>query len=407
MIECLQKHPLEKVVYLDNNATTKVAPEVAEFVVHYFLCDYGNSESSHSFGSNLQYVEKAAKDNIAKLLNGNPNNFYFTSGATESNNWALKGIMKRSKKKHLIISQIEHPSVLNVAKELERDGYDVTYLPVTKDGVVTLENLADAIRDDTALVSIMYANNETGAIMPIHEIGDYLKDKMIVFHTDATQAVGKIPVNIKANHIDVLSLSGHKFHAPKGIGSLYINPRKRVIGEDMPWRIDISAYMTGGEQQTYMRGGTMNTPLIAGMGKAAELSDDYLNKGIENVALKRDQLQEFIERNIPDTIVNAKNALRVPNTLNITIPGAEGESIIDRLSEVGICVSSGSACTSKSLAIPYVLDAMAIDHSIINSTIRFSLSRYTTNEEIKYVMLKLPEVIGELRRISGYTIKNK
>jgi len=407
MIECLLEHVLDKIVYIDNNATTKVAPEVAEIMVHYFLCEYGNSESLHSFGSNLQYMEKSARNRLAKLLNGDPNNFYFTSGATESNNWALKGIMKRSKKKHLITSQVEHPAIINVAKELERDGYNVTYLPVNKDGVVKLENLVDSIIDDTTLVSIMYANNETGVIMPIREIGDYLKDKKIVFHSDATQAVGKIPVDIKADHLDLVSFSGHKFHAPKGIGGLYINPRKKVVGESKPWRIEIAPYMVGGEQQSFMRGGTMNTPSIAGIEKAVELAEDFVIHHAKSVAKKRDKLQDFIERNIPNAIVNAKNALRVPNTLNVTFPGAEGESIIDRLSEVGICVSSGSACTSKSLAVPYVLDAMGIDHNIINSTIRFSLSRYTTDEEINYVMLKLPKIIDELRNISGYNLINK
>ena len=192
MIECLLEHVLDKIVYIDNNATTKVAPEVAEIMVHYFLCEYGNSESLHSFGSNLQYMEKSARNRLAKLLNGDPNNFYFTSGATESNNWALKGIMKRSKKKHLITSQVEHPAIINVAKELERDGYNVTYLPVNKDGVVKLENLVDSIIDDTTLVSIMYANNETGVIMPIREIGDYLKDKKIVRKLSPAEATNYI-----------------------------------------------------------------------------------------------------------------------------------------------------------------------------------------------------------------------
>jgi len=395
----------DKIVYLDNNSTTKAAPEVVDVMKQYFLCDYGNSESTHAFGSNLQYVEQGARESLARLINGRPKNIYFTSGATESNNWVLRGVMKHSDKRHLVISAVEHPSVLNVAQYLEKEGYRVTYLSVTDQGVVRLEDLMTAATDETALVSVMYANNETGAIMPIREIGEYLRDKSIIFHTDATQAVGKIHVDVKRDNIELLSFSGHKFHGPKGVGGLYFPLKKYVSGKLV--RMQIAQFMIGGEQQGFMRAGTMNTPGIAGLGKAADLAYEHLSEHLvagedTGVSSKRDDLQEIIEENIPKTMINAKNAPRLPNTLNLTFPGAEGESIIDRLSEKGICVSSGSACTSKSLAIPYVLDAMGINHDIINSTIRFSLSRYNTTEELKYVRQVLPKVIEDLRLISGF-----
>ncbi len=395
--------PIEKIVYMDNNATTRADPLVAEVMVHYLTEEYGNSESVHHFGGDLRYVEDDARENVTRLFNGNPANLYFTSGATEANNWALRGVMKRAKGKHIITSTVEHPSVLNVCKQLELDGYQVTYLPVTMEGVVELDALIASVREDTSLVSIMYANNETGAIMPIADIGNYLKDKKIIFHSDATQALGKISLDVVAEHIDLLSFSAHKFHGPKGIGGLHIAPRKR-IAEGAPWRIEITPFILGGEQQDYMRGGTMNIPSIAGLGKAAELA--YLHSGDSNQVEKlRNLLEQSISEQVPGVIINSQNARRLPNTTNIIFPGAEGESIVDRLSEIGICVSTGSACSSKSLTISHVLDAMKVEPSCINSVIRFSLSRYTSEEEIKYVIHNLPKIIEKLRNYSGYTRK--
>lgn len=401
------QNKLEHIVYMDNNATTMVDPLAAEAMLHFLTEEYGNSESIHHFGGDLQYAEQEAREKIAMLFNGKPDNIYFTSGATESNNWAIKGVMKRSSKKHIITTSIEHPSVINVCKEMELNGYDVTFLPVTRDGVITVDKLAESVREDTALVSIMYANNETGAIMPIRQIGEYLKDKKIVFHCDATQAVGKLLFDINDDHIDLLSFSAHKFHGPKSVGGLYVSPKKSVADEKRPWRIEIAPYIVGGEQQNFMRGGTMNTPGIAGLGKAAELAYDYLK--IESYTHKvrnlRDRLEQAIVDMVPDVIVNAQHAPRVPNTSNIIFPGAEGESIIDRLSQQGICASTGSACTSRSLAIPYVLDAMGVDHNVINSAVRFSLSRFSTEDDVGYVIQNLTQVVDELRKISGYFIK--
>ena len=383
---------MKKDVYLDNNATTMVAPEVVDAMLPYLKDRYGNASSMHSFGGNVAKDLAHARHQVARLLGAeNDYEITFTGSATESNNLAIRGITSYNKdKKHVITSTVEHPAVLNLCKQLEKEGYRVTYLPVNNDGVVDLQQLKDSVTDDTVMVSIMYANNETGVIMPVEEIGAFLKSRGVIFHIDGVQATGKIPVDVKKLNCDLYSISAHKFHGPKGVGALYVKRGSRM-----------RPLIFGGHQEKGRRPGTENTPGIIGIGVAAELALLRL-KDMSHVEMLRDKLQNNILKNIKTATVNGMNAPRMVNTLNVSFEFIEGESILLYLDKEGIYVSTGSACSSGSLEPSHVLRAMNIPFSKIHGSIRFSLSRYTTEDEIDYTLQVLPNVINTLLTISPF-----
>ncbi len=382
---------MEKVYYFDNNATSRVAPEVAKEMEPFFNELYGNPSSMHFFGgANQQYLD-LARARIAKLLGAEPGEIIFTSCGTESDSTAVwSAIRSWPEKKHLITTKVEHPAVLNLCKYLETQGYRVTYLPVDSTGQINLEDLKVALTPETALVSIMWANNETGVVYPVEEAARITHAKGSLFHTDAVQAVGKIAINLKETKIDMLSLSGHKLHAPKGIGVLYVRKGSRF-----------APFLMGGHQEHGRRAGTENVPYIAGLGKAAELAAANLEK--ENTYVKdlRDRLEAGLLK-IPNSRVNGGGADRLPNTTNISFEYIEGESILLMISEKGICASSGSACTSGSLEPSHVLMSMAVPQTYQHGSVRLSLSVYNTQEEVDYVIKELPPIIERLRAISPF-----
>ena len=376
-------------VYLDNNATTQVAPEVLEAILPFFSQSYGNPSSAHLFGGRAKRALERAREQVAELVGASPEEVIFTSGGTESDNAAIRGILEAlPHKRHIVTTKVEHPAVLNLCKILEGRGYRVTYLAVDRKGYLNLDELREAIGDDTALVSIMFANNETGVIFPVEEIGKICRDKGVIFHCDATQAVGKVPVDMRGSLIDLLSLSGHKFHAPKGIGAL-------VIREGIPW----VPLLVGGHQEEGRRAGTENVPAIVGLGKASELAKETL-KDQERVRALRDELEGEILREIPDVIVNGEGGERLPNTTNLSFRGIEGEALLLMLSEEGIAASSGSACSSGDPEPSHVLQAMGVPADFIHGTLRLSLSRYNTKEDIEYILEHLPPIVGHLRSLS-------
>lgn len=381
-----------KVVYVDNNATTKVAPEVLEAMLPYFSELYGNPSSMHFFGGQVQKKINEAREQIADFLGAEPSEIVFTSCGTESDNAAVFGTLNSyPEKRHFVTTRVEHPAIINLVPYLERRGYKVTTLSVNREGQLDLDELKEALTKDTALVSIMYANNETGVIFPIEEIGEIVKSKGIPFHTDAVQAAGKIPLNMKNSTVDMLSISGHKLHAPKGIGVLYIRKGTKF-----------SPFLIGGHQEKGRRGGTENVPYIIGLGKACELAKK--NIGEENTRVKalRDYLEAKILENIPNTLVNGDRFNRLPNTLSVSFEYVEGESILLLLSDLGICASSGSACTSGSLEPSHVLRAMGVPFTAAHGSIRFSISIYNTKEEMDYIIEHLPPIIQKLRDISPF-----
>ena len=381
-----------KTVYVDNNATTKVAPEVLEEMLPYFSELYGNPSSMHFFGGQVGRKVNEARDKVADFLETEPSEIVFTSCGTESDNAAILGTLDSyPEKRHFIISRVEHPAVGNVCTYLSRKGYQITELSVDREGRLDLDELKESITEDTALVSIMYANNETGVIFPIEEIGEIVKSKGIPFHTDAVQAAGKIPLNMKKSTIDMLSISGHKLHAPKGIGILYIRKGTRF-----------SPFMIGGHQEKGRRGGTENVPYIIGLGKACELAKKHLEEENTKVKALRDYLEQKILEKIPNTLVNGERVHRLPNTLSVSFEYVEGESILLMLSDLGICASSGSACTSGSLEPSHVLRAMGVPFTAAHGSIRFSLSIYNTKEEMHYIIEHLPPIIQRLRDISPF-----
>jgi cysteine desulfurase len=381
-----------KTVYVDNNATTKVAPEVLEEMLPYFSELYGNPSSMHFFGGQVGRKVNEARDKVADFLETEPSEIVFTSCGTESDNAAILGTLDSyPEKRHFITSRVEHPAVGNVCTYLSRKGYQITELSVDREGRLDLDELKESITEDTALVSIMYANNETGVIFPIEEIGEIVKSKGIPFHTDAVQAAGKIPLNMKKSTIDMLSISGHKLHAPKGIGILYIRKGTRF-----------SPFMIGGHQEKGRRGGTENVPYIIGLGKACELAKKHLEEENTKVKALRDYLEQKILEKIPNTLVNGERVHRLPNTLSVSFEYVEGESILLMLSDLGICASSGSACTSGSLEPSHVLRAMGVPFTAAHGSIRFSLSIYNTKEEMHYIIEHLPPIIQRLRDISPF-----
>ena len=381
-----------RTVYVDNNATTKVAPEVLEEMLPYFSEYYGNPSSMHLFGGQVARKVNEARERVADLLGADPSEIVFTSCGTESDNAAILGTFDSyPEKRHFITTRVEHPAVGNVSTYLSRKGKHVTELSVDREGRLDLDELKESMTDQTALVSIMYANNETGVIFPIEEIGEIVKEKGISFHTDAVQTVGKIPIDLKKSTIDMLSLSGHKLHAPKGIGVLYIRKGTKF-----------SPFLIGGHQEKGRRGGTENVPYIIGLGRACELAKRNMENENTRVRALRDYLEQKILEKVPNTLVNGERIHRLPNTLSVSFEYVEGESILLLLSDLGICASSGSACTSGSLEPSHVLRAMGVPFTAAHGSIRFSLSIYNTKEEMDYIIEHLPPIIQRLRDISPF-----
>lgn len=379
-------------IYFDNNATTRVAPEVLDEMLPYLEGFYGNPSSMHTFGGQLYRKVEEARSRVAQLVGAEPEEIIFTSCGTESDNTAIMSSVESSPgKRHIITTRVEHPAVLNFCKHLSRKGFRVTFVPVNNYGQMNIEELLKVIDDDTALVSIMYANNETGVIFPVAEIGEILKKRRILFHTDAVQAVGKIPIDVKTLPVDMLSLSGHKLHAPKGIGTLYVKKGTRFY-----------PFMIGGHQERGRRAGTENVASIIGLGKACELASKNLDNEVTYLKGLRDKLETALIKLCPDVRVNGDINSRLPNTTNLSFEYVEGEAILLRLNEYGICASSGSACTSGSLEPSHVLRAMGVPFTAIHGSIRFSLSRYNTTEEIDRVIEIMPGVIKELRLLSPF-----
>jgi len=387
-----------KTIYLDNNATTRIAPEVLDQMRPYLDELYGNPSSMHSFGGQVAKKIAQAREQVADLLGASsPSEIIFTSCGTESDNAAIFGAVRSyPEKRHIITSRVEHPAVLNTCRYLQKEGYRVTFLSVDHSGQLDLEELRAALTPDTAIVSIMYANNETGVIFPIEEIAAIVKEKGAIFHTDAVQAVGKIPLNLKESQIDMLSLSGHKLHAPKGVGALYLRQGTKF-----------TPFLLGGHQEGGRRAGTENVASIIGLGAACELAARHIPEEQTRVRALRDKLEHSILAKVPNTRVNGDPIHRLPNTTNIGFEFVEGEAILLMLSDRGIAASSGSACTSGSLEPSHVLRAMEVPFTHAHGSIRFSLSRYTTEEEIDTVISELLPIIDRLRAISPFGPKSK
>jgi cysteine desulfurase len=381
------------VIYLDNNATTKIAPEVVEVMMPYLSEFYGNPSSMHSFGGNVASKIKEARQHAANLIGASPGEIIFTSCGTESDGTAIRAAIESNPdRKQLVTSRVEHPAIKNLYETLSKHGYHVTFVPVDNQGRLDLDYLYKSLNDDTAIVSLMWANNETGVIFPVEEISREVKDRGIIFHTDAVQAAGKIPIDVSTTGIDMLSLSGHKFHAPKGIGVLYVRKGTKF-----------SPYMIGGHQEQGRRGGTENVASIIALGKAAELAKQNLDQnGYAAVGDLRDKLETALLGKITNSMVNGDTENRLPNTTSIAFEYVEGEAILLLMNEHGICASSGSACTSGSLEPSHVLRAMGVPYTFAHGSIRYSLSRYTTAEEIDFVIEKMPPIIDRLRELSPF-----
>jgi len=380
------------VIYLDNNATTQVAEEVLEAILPYFREFYGNPSSMHTFGGQVGQKIRAAREQVAALIGALPEEIIFTSCGTESDNSAIRSALTtQPDKKHIVTSRVEHPAVRALCAHLATQGYRITELPVDKNGILDLENLEKSMTPDTAVVSLMWGNNETGVIFPVEEAAAMAHDRGILFHTDAVQTVGKIHINMKNNVIDMLSISGHKLHAPKGIGVLYIRRGTKYV-----------PYLIGGHQEKERRGGTENAPSIIGLGKACELAAKNMEKENTYVKKLRDKLEAELLKRIPQSRVNGDTNDRLPNTTNISFEYVEGEAILLLMNELGICASSGSACTSGSLQPSHVLRAMGVPFTMAHGSVRFSLSIYNTDKEIDFVIEKMPGIIERLRGMSPF-----
>jgi len=385
-----------KTIYFDNNATTKVAEEVAEQMKPLFCELYGNPSSMHTFGGQISHKIRHAREQVAALLGCDPSEIIFTSGGTESDNAAIKGPLAAvPNKRKIITSRVEHPAVLAVCRDLENHGYTVVELAVDKHGRLDLAELEEQIDDDTALVTIMYANNETGVIFPVDEIAELVTSRAVVFHTDAVQAVGKIPLNLSKSNFDLLSLSGHKLHGPKGVGALYVRKGTRI-----------APFMLGGHQEAGRRAGTENVPGIVGLGRACGLAAKNIEQEYSKVKHLRDKLENTILEKCPDCRLNGDKENRLPNTSNISFEYIEGEAILLMLDKFGICASSGSACTSGSLEPSHVLRAMGVPFTAAHGSIRFSLSRYNNEQEVDYTIEKMPQIVNQLRKLSPF-VANK
>lgn len=392
---------MSRIIYFDNNATTPIAPEVVEAMQPYFTNEYFNPSSMYEPAHRVKLALDQARKSVAAVFGGiNPDQILFTSCATESNNAAIYGAVKANpQRRHIITTAVEHPAVLEPCKDLARGGFDVTVLPVNRDGNLDMDAFVRALRPDTLLVTIMHANNESGVIFPVDELARLTKEtnSAILFHTDATQTVGKLPIDLTTvfDNVDMLSFSGHKLHAPKGIGALYVK-------RSTPLR----PFLIGGHQENSRRAGTENAAFIVGLARACLLAQSHL-AGEQKVRELRDYLQQQIEAHIPFVEINGRKAPRLPNTLNLACHAIEGESILFQLNQHGICASSGSACTSGSLEPSHVLRAMHVPFTAIHGSVRFSLSRYNTREEVDTVVAAFQGVVQNLRHMSPYWDKTK
>ena len=380
-------------IYMDNHATTPVDPRVVETMLPYFNEKFGNAASrNHAFGWTAEEAVENARAQIARLINATPKEIIFTSGATESDNLAIKGVaeMYREKGNHIITQVIEHKAVLDTCKRLEKEGFEVTYLPVEKDGRINLDDLRRAITPKTILITIMYANNEIGVIQPVAEIGKIAKEKGIFFHSDGVQAVGKVPVDVQKDNIDLLSISAHKLYGPKGCGALYVRRRNP--------RVQLSAMIDGGGHERGMRSGTLNVPGIVGFGKACELCMNEMHEESERLRRLRDRLKDALFAKLDELYINGSLVHRLPHNLNVSFAFVEGESLLMGINDVA--VSSGSACTSATLEPSYVLKALGVGEELAHTSIRFGLGRFNTEEEVDYVANRVVETVNRLRELS-------
>jgi cysteine desulfurase len=380
-------------IYMDYHATTPMDPRVFEAMKPYFVEHFGNAASrNHSFGWEAEEAVEKARKQVADLIGATAKEIVFTSGATESNNLALKGVaeMYAERGNHIITAATEHKAVLDTCKRLEKSGVRVTYLPVLQNGLVDLDMLREAITDKTILVSIMYANNEIGVVQPVQEIGKICKERGVLFHTDGVQAAGKIPVNVISDHIDLMSITGHKMYGPKGVGALYVRRRNP--------RVQLTAQMDGGGHERGMRSGTLNVPGIAGFGAAAEICKQEMASEAARLGALRDKLRAKLERELDEVYINGTMESRLPHNLNISFAYVEGESLLMGINDVA--VSSGSACTSATLEPSYVLKALGAGDDLAHSSIRFGLGRFNTEEEVDYVGDKVVDVVKKLRELS-------
>jgi cysteine desulfurase len=385
-----EEDPRPAIVYLDNNATTRVAPEVFEAMVPFLTEYYGNPSSAYSFGKFVEGHLKEAREKVAALLGCTAKEIIFTSCGTESDNMAIWSALQTSGKRHIVTTQVEHSAIMNQTDQLERMGFGVTRLPVAADGTLSVADVEKAIRDDTGIVSIMWANNETGVMFPVEEIASMCKKRGVLFHTDAVQTPGKIDLrHVAKSDIDFLSMSGHKLHAPKGVGVLYVKRRTKIV-----------PYVIGGGQERGKRGGTENVASIIGLGRAAELALEKLSDEQTRVCAMRDRFEETLLQRLPHIYINGKREQRLPNTSNIAFDFVEAEAILMRLDRKGICASSGSACTTGSLDPSHVLSAMGMTPARARSCVRFSFSHYNTDADIDYALEVIPPMIEELRAMS-------
>jgi len=385
----------EKVVYMDNNATSMIAPEVVEAMMPYLTEAYGNPSSMHTFGGRVGDAVKKARQQVADLLGAEPEEITFTSCGTESDSSAiLSALRSHPEKRHLVTTRVEHPAVKSLCDNLETvtgHKYRVTRLKVDAEGMLDMAEYEEALTEDTAIVSVMWANNETGVIFPVEEMARMARQRGILFHTDAVQAVGKIDIDLKKQDIDFLSLSGHKLHAPKGVGVLYVKRGTLFV-----------PFLVGGHQETGRRGGTENVASIVALGRACELAAEKMSEENSRVRRLRDKLEEGLLAQVPNSMLNGHKTNRLPNTANISFEFVEGEAILLHMNQHRICASSGSACTSGSLEPSHVLRAMGVPFTAAHGSIRFSLSVYNTEEEVDFVVEKMPEIIESLRKMSPF-----
>jgi cysteine desulfurase NifS len=382
---------MSKTIYLDNAATSAMRPEVLDAMMPYLTDIYSNPSSIHSFGLNCSKVCEEARKNIAKAIGAKENEIYFTSGGTESDNWAVKSVayLKKEKGKHIITSKIEHPAVLHTCEFLAREGYDVTFIDVDDQGIVKVDELEKAIRPDTILISIMYANNEIGTIQPIREIGAIARSKGVIFHTDAVQAYGHIPIDVEKDNIDLMSASSHKIHGPKGIGMLYVKNT-----------VKLPPLIQGGPHERKRRAGTLNVPGIVGFAKATEIAMKEMDETSSKVAKMRDHLMDRILKEIPYSRLNGHKDKRLPGNLNISFRFVEGESLLMLVDRKGISASTGSACASGSLDPSHVLLAIGLPHEIAHGSLRMTLSEHNTMQEMDYAVDAIKDVVSTLRKMS-------
>ncbi len=381
-----------KIVYFDNNATTMVAPEVTEAMLPIFRDYWGNPSSMYSFAGQVHKLMEKGREQIAELFNADPSEILITSCGTESDNTAIWSALQiQNDKRHIVTTAVEHPAILQTAAMWERQGYRVTRLGVDEKGRINLDEYAAALTPDTAIVSIMFANNEVGNVYPIKKMAEMARERGLLFHTDAVQAAGKVRIDLKDLPVDMLSISGHKLHAPKGVGMLYIRKGIRL-----------RPFIRGGHQEGGRRAGTENVPYIVGLGVACELARKHFDEEVTRVSALRDRLEQGILASVPDARINGDTENRLPGTTNIAFRNIEGEAVLLMLNEFGICASSGSACTSGSLEPSHVLTAMRVPFKYAHSSTRFSLSRYNTQEEVDYALEKIPPIIKTLRDLSPF-----